>query len=671
MASRQQPVLPLAQRYVNGVPVPEKRFSLRTSEKYFVYLIVLVFISLCYSALFLLPELRTRTTYVDAPEKMFQHNVDLPGGNKGGVVGHNPLDKTGEDIHGSEDKKKFRLQLRLDETLQRAKDALNGGMNMGKEIVQDSKKDGMGENAEKDDKLRVDVAKDEHKDVKEEVDQDKQKFLEKQKEEEAKRKEEQKEADLKKAEGNFEGVNLPDGEPDDEESKKRRDAIREMMLHAWNGYEKYAWGANELKPISHVGHSASIFGRSSVGATIIDGMDTLYIMGLKDKFLKARTYVAHDFHFSATTDLSVFEVNIRFVGGLLSAYALTGDEIFKTRAKEIADKLLPAFNTPTGIPYGLVNIKSGSGRNWGWASGGSSIIAEFGSLHLEFMYLSEITGEPVYRQKVDKIRDVLNSMTKPNGLYPNYLNPKTGKWGQQHVSLGALGDSFYEYLIKSYIQSGLKDERAKKMYFEAVEAIEKKMKQTSPGGLTYIGEWRANRIEKKMDHLSCFSGGMFGLGARYSNKKEHYLELGGQIAETCHQAYDNTATKLGPEAFRFEGRSEAVAMRQNEKYYILRPETIESYFVMWRLTHDQKYREWGWEAAEALNKHCRVDSGYSGIRDVYATKVGHDDVQQSFFLAETLKYLYLLFSNDDLIPLDQWVLNTEAHPFPVIKNWST
>eukprot|EP00057_Strongylocentrotus_purpuratus_P025085 XP_011679559.1 PREDICTED: mannosyl-oligosaccharide alpha-1,2-mannosidase isoform B [Strongylocentrotus purpuratus] len=370
-----------------------------------------------------------------------------------------------------------------------------------------------------------------------------------------------------------------------------------------------------------------------------------------------------------SSDVSVFETNIRFVGGLLSIYALTHDEVYKQKAIQIADKLLPAFNTPTGIPFGLVNLKTGSARNWGWASGGSSILSEFGSLHLEFTYLSEISQDPKYKQKVDKIRQVLKDVKRADGLYPNFLNPKTGKWGQMHVSLGALGDSFYEYLLKSYIMSGGKDQEGKQMYFSALEAMESRMKQKSGGGLTYFGDIRANRVDKKMDHLSCFSGGMFALGSKFSDsKKDHYLEMGKEITKTCHQAYDNTATKLGPEAFRFEGRAEAVAMRQNEKYYILRPETIESYFVLFRLTKDPLYRQWGWEAAQALEAHCRVGEGYSGIKDVYATHVAHDDVQQSFFLAETLKYLYLLFSDDEFMSLDDWVLNTEAHPLPVAKS---
>uniref|UniRef100_A0A2D4HPA9 alpha-1,2-Mannosidase n=4 Tax=Colubroidea TaxID=34989 RepID=A0A2D4HPA9_MICLE len=108
-----------------------------------------------------------------------------------------------------------------------------------------------------------------------------------------------------------------------------------------------------------------------------------------------------------------------------------------------------------------------------------------------------------------------------------------------------------------------------------------------------------------------------------------------------------------------------MATRLSDRYYILRPEVVESYFYLWRLTHDPKYREWGWEAVQALEKFCRVEAGFSGIRDVYTTTPSHDNMQQSFFLAETLKYLYLLFSEDDVLSLKDWVFNTEAHPLPV------
>ncbi|XP_045442946.1 mannosyl-oligosaccharide 1,2-alpha-mannosidase IB isoform X3 [Pipistrellus kuhlii] len=457
------------------------------------------------------------------------------------------------------------------------------------------------------------------------------------------------------------------GDPEDNDIRMKREKIKEMMKHAWDNYRTYGWGHNELRPIAKKGHSTNIFGSSQMGATIVDALDTLYIMGLHDEFRDGQKWIKESLDFSVNSEVSVFEVNIRFIGGLLAAYYLSGEEIFKIKAVQLAEKLLPAFNTPTGIPWAMVNLKSGVGRNWGWASAGSSILAEFGTLHMEFVHLSYLTGDPVYYKKVMHIRKLLQKMDRPNGLYPNYLNPRTGRWGQYHTSVGGLGDSFYEYLLKAWLMSDKTDIEARNMYDDAIEAIEKHLIKKSRGGLTFIGEWKNGHLEKKMGHLACFAGGMFALGADGSrNKAGHYLELGAEIARTCHESYDRTALKLGPESFKFDGAVEAVAVRQAEKYYILRPEVIETYWYLWRFTHDPRYRQWGWEAALAIEKYCRVSGGFSGVKDVYSSTPAHDDVQQSFFLAETLKYLYLLFSGDDLLPLDHWVFNTEAHPLPVL-----
>ena len=157
---------------------------------------------------------------------------------------------------------------------------------------------------------------------------------------------------------------------------------KQMMKHAWDNYANYAWGKNELRPISHKGHSASIFGSGNFGASIVDGLDTLYIMGFMDEFNRGRDWVEEHLNLTGvvisistvlmlysylvicyfllqSTELSVFETNIRFVGGLLSAFALTGDSMFREKALHIAEKLLPAFNTPTGIPHALINVGSG------------------------------------------------------------------------------------------------------------------------------------------------------------------------------------------------------------------------------------------------------------------------------------------------------------------------
>ncbi|EDO64315.2 AGAP000558-PB [Anopheles gambiae str. PEST] len=458
------------------------------------------------------------------------------------------------------------------------------------------------------------------------------------------------------------------GEDPDRAVREKRNKVKEMMVHAWSNYKLYAWGKNELRPLSKRGHSNSIFGSFDLGATIVDGLDTLYLMGLHKEFDEGREWVERKFTLdNVDAELSVFETNIRFIGGFLTCYAFTGDRMFLEKARYVADKLLPAFQTPTGIPYALVNVHNGVSKNYGWASGGSSILSEFGTLHMEFAYLSDITGDSVYRERVQTIRAVLKDIEKPKGLYPNYLNPKTGKWGQQHMSLGALGDSFYEYLLKAWIQSGQEDWEAREMYDDAMQAIIKHMVRNTPSGLTYVSDMKFDRLEHKMDHLACFAGGLFGLGGTSLNNQysQQYMEIGEGLTNTCHESYIRTYTRLGPESFRFNDGVEAKALKAQEKYYILRPETFESYFIMWRLTHDQKYRDWGWDAVQALEKHCRTPTGYTGLKNVYLTEPVKDDVQQSFFLAETLKYLYLLFSDDSLLPLDDWVFNTEAHPLPV------
>lgn len=135
-------------------------------------------------------------------------------------------------------------------------------------------------------------------------------------------------------------------------------------------------------------------------------------------------------------------MNIRYVGGLLSAFALTGDQVFKEKAEYVADKLLPAFYTKTGIPRSMINFKTGKSASYGW-TGGNSVLAEFGTCHLEFAYLSDVTGNSVYRERVQKIRSFLKDMDKPKGLYPNYLDYNSGTWGEREYFITCQNCTFW------------------------------------------------------------------------------------------------------------------------------------------------------------------------------------------------------------------------------------
>jgi len=186
-------------------------------------------------------------------------------------------------------------------------------------------------------------------------------------------------------------------------------------------------------------------------------------------------------------------------------------------------------------------------------------------------------------------------------------------------------------------------------------------------GLTYIVDRNGkNSIDYKMDHLVCFAPGMLALGYRLgivnNELGQLHLALAQQIMETCYRMYSKQSTGIAPEFVRFSPNS---GMVPGELAYHLRPETVESLFVLYRVTHNELYRDWGWSIFQSIERSCRVDNGgYTGLTNIHDAR-SKDNKMESFFLAETLKYLYLLFSDDDVLPLDRYVFNTECHPVSV------
>ncbi|KAM7254215.1 hypothetical protein ACFE04_031897 [Oxalis oulophora] len=474
---------------------------------------------------------------------------------------------------------------------------------------------------------------------------------------------------------------------DDPIDVERRQKVKEAMIHAWTSYEKYAWGFDELQPQSKSGVNS--FG--GLGATLIDSLDTLYIMGLKDQFQRARDWVVNTLDFDKDYEASVFETTIRVVGGLLSTYDLSGDEVFLEKARDIADRLLPAWNTPTGIPYNIINLARGHPHNHGWTGVstlfypsscsafhpnrkgnvayaeriGDSILADSASEQLEFIALSQRTGEPKYQQKVEKVILELNKTFPDNGLLPIYISPDRGPGSFGTMTFGAMGDSFYEYLLKAWIQGN--QTASVKLYREMWEKSMKGLlglvKRSKPSSFAYICEKNGQSMSDKMDELACFAPGMLALGSfGYGpGESEKFLKLAEELAWTCYNFYQSTPTKLAGENYFFRDGED---MNVGTSWNILRPETVESLFYLWRFTGNKTYQEWGWNIFQAFEKQSRIESGYVGLKDVHNGM--KDDMMQSFFLAETLKYLYLLFSPPSVIPLDEWVFNTEAHPLKIV-----
>ncbi|KAK4050154.1 mannosyl-oligosaccharide alpha-1,2-mannosidase [Microbotryomycetes sp. JL201] len=482
----------------------------------------------------------------------------------------------------------------------------------------------------------------------------------------------------------------------------RRDAVLDAFKHSYSAYERDAFGKDHYHPISHKGSDMSLKG--PVGYFVIDTLDSLLLMGLDDEFQRAHKWVK-DLSFDIDDKLHHFEITIRVLGGLLSAYHMSGnDTVFLERAVDLADRLLPAFDTPTGLPYSFVNLAQRKGipdpDNRGWTS-----IAEAGTLQLEMRYLSELTGNPIYWQKAEKVIDIIRKLKSKDGLVPIFVSPQSGDFVMSEIRLGSRGDSYYEYLLKQYLQTNRVDRVFKDMHDKAMSGIKRHLLKTSvTENLLYTSELHPRRKREdgqlyfqdvpKQDHLVCFLGGLFMLGVTEGTGPVPPLEstfieaqaddfyAGKGLIRGCMDTYASTRTGLAPEIANWFldtkdahetkrdwyviSRIEGSDVPPIDARNILRPELVESLFVAYRITGDRMYREWGWAIFKAFEKHCKLPAGgFASILDVDELPVRHEDRMETFWLSETLKYLYLLFSDADVLPLDKYVFNTEAHPLPV------
>ncbi|KAI8967118.1 glycoside hydrolase [Mycotypha africana] len=475
---------------------------------------------------------------------------------------------------------------------------------------------------------------------------------------------------------------------DDELTAFRQRKIVDAFRHAWKGYKTDAFGKDEYQPLTHAGHS---WAPGGIGLMIIDALDTIMLMNLTDEYQEARSWIVHHLDFEKHQDVNVFETTIRVLGGLLAAYHLSGnDPVYLEKAVDLGDRLLPAFHSGSGVPFSGVFLASGSAKSFGPSS-----TAEATTVQMEFKYLSHLTGDMKYWNAVEKVMDHMHALVHTegsgalNGLVPIYIDPVSGRFASKEIRLGSRGDSYYEYLLKLYLQTDKTEIRYKERYEHALESVKKHLVQYSyPNHYMYIAEMLdasdPTAHHPKMDHLVCFLGGNVVLGITegapldqldpLDTKEMEDLHLGEELTRTCYQMYRMTATGLASEIVYFNNKKESqkddpdMEIHVRDRHNLLRPETVESLFLLYRLTGDNKYREWGWNIFEAFEKYTKLpEGGYTALKDVTVIPPPRDNRMDTFFLAETLKYLYLLFSPDDIIPLENYVLNTEGHPLPVFS----
>uniref|UniRef100_A0A914XIA6 alpha-1,2-Mannosidase n=1 Tax=Plectus sambesii TaxID=2011161 RepID=A0A914XIA6_9BILA len=234
------------------------------------------------------------------------------------------------------------------------------------------------------------------------------------------------------------------------ENEKQR-AVVGAFKHAWAGYKKYAWGKDQLRPISK--SFQEWFG---TGLTIVDSLDTMLIFGLNEEFAESKTWVENELSFDKNVYVSLFETTIRMLGGLLSAYHLSGERIFLDKATDLGLRLAGAFESPSPVPFSDVNLRSKQGKQPSW--GGDSSLSEITSIQLEFRDLSRLTGNPIFERVAFNVSQHLHKLgcAEHDGLCPMFISPQTGQWkqGVGAITFGARSDSYYEYLLKQWLQTG-------------------------------------------------------------------------------------------------------------------------------------------------------------------------------------------------------------------------
>ncbi|CAL8279337.1 unnamed protein product [Boreogadus saida] len=450
----------------------------------------------------------------------------------------------------------------------------------------------------------------------------------------------------------------------EEDMEGIRQRIKSMFYHAYNSYLDNAFPYDELRPLTCDGQDTW----GSFSLTLIDALDTLLVLGNNTEFQRVSSLLQDTVDFNMDVNASVFETNIRVVGGLLSAHLLSGRGGVEAEpgwpcagpllrmAADAAAKLLPAFQTSSGMPYGTVNLARGVSPS----ETPVTCTAGVGTFILEFAALSRLTGDPQFETAARHALLALWDTRSEIGLVGNHIDVQSRKWVAQDTGIGAGVDSYLEYLVKGSIL--LQDQGLLNMFLEYDRAIQ---------NYTRFDDWYLwVQMHKGTVTMPIFQS----LEAFWPGLQSLVGDLEGAIR--TFQNYYSVWRQFGglPE---FYSITQGYTVDKREGYP-LRPELIESAMYLFRATGDHVYLQFGLDAIESIEKIAKTPCGYASVKDLRDHKL--DNRMESFFLAETIKYLYLLFdpahflhgAGEDwevggedggcVLGAGGYIFNTEAHP---------
>ncbi|KAI1740748.1 glycoside hydrolase, partial [Xylaria scruposa] len=475
--------------------------------------------------------------------------------------------------------------------------------------------------------------------------------------------------------------------------EERRRAVKQTFARCWSAYKQHAWLSDELAPVS--GGRKNPFG--GWAATLVDSLDTLWIMGWRGPEFDEAVSAAATIDFARTEmhEINVFETNIRYLGGFLAAYDLSRDIRLLRKAVEVGEMLYHAFDTPNHMPVTRWDVHAAMRGERQVA--GTLLIAEIGSLSMEFTRLSQLTGNSKWFDAIQRIMDELaaqQSSTAVPGLWPLTVDADKMIFNSGLTfTLGAMADSVYEYLPKMSAH----------ILFRPMTPTNEDILIAGQIHIRYEDGSIVAELEPQGQHLVCFLGGLVALASKLFRRPDD-MDVATKLVEGCIWTYKAFPHGIMPETFttkpcatkdscawddaswrqdvktRAEGNNkdakiDDIISRERlargftsipDRRYILRPEAIESMFVLYRTTGRQDLVESAWDMFQAINRSTSTQLANSAVWDVTLPldqAPQFSDSMESFWMGETLKYFYLIFSEPSLVSLDEFVFNTEAHPF--------
>ena len=431
------------------------------------------------------------------------------------------------------------------------------------------------------------------------------------------------------------------------DKNKMATSVKAEFLHAWNGYKQYCWGHDDLKPISKT--CRDWYGQSIL-MTPVDSLDALYLLGFKKEADETREYIVKNLSYDKDISVQNFEITIRELGGLLSSYQITGDKRLLNLADDLGRRLLPVFDSPTGMPYRFVNLKTGKTRD------PISNPAETGTLLIEFGTLSKLTGKPIYYEKAKRALVETYKRRSPIGLVGTEINVETGKWTNTDSHVSSKIDSYYEYLLKSSIL--FNDADCQSMWVDSISKINsyladegQNMSKKNVNGPAIVGDLWYGHADMNTGKRTAMTSG--ALDAFFPA----VLALDGDLNRA--RALQDSMFKMWQVNGIEPEEIDYVTMKIGNAGYPLRPEIVESTYYLYHYTKDPKYLAMGKQMFDDFVKYCRTDVAYAGLKSVMTKE--KTDYMHSFVFAETFKYFYLLFAPEKTLDFKNVVFNTEAH----------